>query len=122
MKKRSLSKFEVHIIHLCHHDFGGLSIKKAAEKTECSPETIETMLKEIKQKCPQLFPILTPQHQAILLMYDKHMSRASIAAALGISEQGLNKKMAFLRRYKFLLNRKPVRYEPLMDSRVKVRF
>ena len=122
MTKRTLSHFEEEVLRACHHDFGGLSIEEAAEEIECRPETIKLVLKRIERKCPQLFPILMPQHRAILLMYDKHMSRASIAVALGISEQGLHKEIAFLRKHKFLWNRKVDQYDPLMDSRVKERF
>lgn len=122
MTKRNLSHLEEKIIRLVHHDFDGLSIEEAAEKTKCSIETIETMLKRIEKVAPQLFPILNPQHRAILLMYDKHMSRASIAVALGISEQKLHKEIAFLRKHKFLWNRKVDQYDPLMDSRVRERF
>lgn len=122
MVKRNLSHFEEKVLRLVHHDFRGLSIKEAAEKTECSIETIEITLKRIEKIAPQLFPILTPKHRAILLMYDKHMSRASIAVALGVTEQGLYKEIAFLRKHKFLWNRKVDQYDPLMDSRVKIKF
>ena len=122
MEKRNLSHFEEKLLRLIHHDFDGLSIKEAAKKVGCSPETIETMLKRVEKLAPQLFPILTPQHRAILLMYDKHMSRASIAVALGVTEQKLHKEIAFLRKHKFLWNRKVDQYDPLMDSRVKTKF
>ena len=122
MTKRNLSKLEEEVIRLCHHDFGGLSIKEAAKKTYRHLGTVKLVLKRVEKKCPQLFPILTPQHRAILLMYDKHMSRASIAVALGVTEQGLHKEIAFLRKHKFLWNRKPDQYDPLMDSRVKTKF
>ena len=122
MEKRILSHLEEKILRLVHHDFGGFSIEEAAKKMGCSPETIETMLKQIERKCPQLFPILTPQHRAILLMYDKHMGRTSIAVALGVTEQKLHKKIAFLRKHKFLWNRKVDQYDPSMDGHVKERF
>lgn len=122
MTKRILSQLEEKIVRACHHDFKGLSIEEAADRIGLTPDEVKQKLKEIKQKTPQLFPILIPQHRAILLMYDKHMSRASIAVALGISEQELHKKIAFLRKHKFLWNRKPDQYDILMDSRVKERF
>ena len=122
MTKRNLSYLEEKLLQLVHHDFDGLSTKEAAERMKCSFKTIETMLKQIEKIAPQLFPILTPQHRAILLMYDKHMSRASIAVALGVTEQELHKEIAFLRKHKFLWNRKVDQYDPLMDSRVKERF
>jgi len=122
MTKRILSHFEETIIRWHHHDFVGLSLEETAHRVFTTVPELEQKLKEIKQKCPQLFPILTPQHRAILLMYDKHMSRASIAVALGISEQELHKKIAFLRKHKFLWNRKPDQYDPILDNKVKERF
>ena len=120
--KRILSKFEEHIIRLCHHDFGGLSIGDTAAKIDITVPKLRGKLRQIKRKCPQLFPILTPQCQAILMMYDKHMSRISIAAALGISEKSLIKKITFLREHKFLWDRKVDQYSPSMDSHVKIKF
>ena len=122
MEKRILSQLEEKIIRLVHHDFEGLSIDEAAEYMELTPDEVKQKLKEIEKLAPQLFPILNPQHRAILLMYDKHMSRTSIAVALGISEQDLNKEVAFLRKHKFLFNRKMDQYDTLMDGHVKERF
>lgn len=122
MKKRTIPQLEEKVLRACHHDFEGLSIKEAAKKIKCLPETIKLILKQIEKIAPQLFPILTSQHQAILLMYGKHISRASIAAALDISEERLNKKMAFLRKHKFLWNRKMDQYDPILDNKVKEKF
>lgn len=122
MEKRILSHFEEVIIRWHHHDFVGLSLKETAYRVFSTVPELEQKLKKIEKKAPQLFPILTPQHRAILLMYDKHMSRASIAVALSISEQELHKEIAFLRKHKFLWNRKLNQYDPLMDSRVKTKF
>lgn len=122
MKKRNLTQLEEKIIRLVHHEFGGLSTAEAAEKMELSPDEIKLILKQVRRKAKQLFPILTPQHRAILMMYDKHMSRASIAVALGISEQELHKEIAFLRQHKFLWNRKMDQYDSSMDGHVKTKF
>jgi len=122
MKKRNLTQFEEKTIRLCHHDFEGLSTAEAAKKLGCPPESIMSALRRIKKKAPQLFPILTPQHRAILLMYDKHMSVASMAKGLGISGDKLERKITFLREHKFLWNRKPDQYDPSMDGFVKERF
>lgn len=122
MKKRILSHLEEKIIRLVHHDFGGLSIDETALMLQLVPNEVRQRLREIEKLAPQLFPILTPQHRAILLMYDKHMSRASIAVALGITEQDLHKEIAFLRKHKFLFNRKMDQYDPLMGGHVKERF
>ena len=122
MKKRNLSHFEETIIRWHHHDFAGLSLEETAHRVFSTVPELKQKLKEIKKKAPQLFPILTPQHRAILLMYDKHMSRASIASALGISKPMLNKEITFLRKHKFLWNRKMDQYSPILDGQVKERF
>jgi len=122
MEKRILSQLEENIIRQHHHDFGGLSIAETAKKLGCSSESIKAALRRIKKKAPQLFPILTPQHRAILMMYDKHMNRASIATALGITKKQLSTKVAFLRKHNFLWNRTIDQYDPLMDSQVKTKF
>lgn len=122
MAKRNLTRLEEEVIRLCHHDFEGLSIEEAAKKTYRSPRTIESALAKAKKKAPQLFPILTPQHRAILMMYDKHMSVASISVALDISRDKLERKITFLRKHKFLWNRKMDQYSPLMDNNVKTKF
>lgn len=122
MKKRVLSHFEETIIRWHHHDFAGLSLEETAHRVFSTVPELKQKLKEIKKKCPQLFPILTPRHRAILLMYDKHMSRVSIATALGISGLELHKEVAFLRKHKFLWNRKVDQYSPLVDGQVKIKF
>ena len=122
MEKRILSHFEETIIRWHHHDFVGLSLEETAHRVFSTVPELKQKLKEIKKKAPSLFPILTPQHRAILLMYDQHMSRASIVAALGITEQKLHKEVAFLRKHGFLWNRKMDQYSPLLDDKVKERF
>ncbi len=122
MSKRNLSHFEETIIRWHHHDFVGLGLEETARMVSSTVPELKRKLKQIEKKAPTLFPILTPQHRAILLMYDKHMSRASIAVALSISEQDLHKEIAFLRKHKFLWNRKPDQYDSLMDNRVKTKF
>lgn len=122
MKKRVLTHFEEQIIRLVHHDFGGMSIEDAAIKIEVTQTVIRRTLNRLRHKVPQLFPILTPQHRAILLMYDKHMSRKSIVAALSMTEKQLGREVTFLRKHGFLWNRKPDQYSLLMDGWVKRKF
>ena len=122
MTKRNLSHLEEVIIKWHHHDFVGLGLGETARLVSLTVSELKQKLKQIEKKAPTLFPILTPQHRAILLMYDKHMSRASIAVALGVTEQKLHKEIAFLRKHKFLWNRKVNQYDPLMDGSVKERF
>ena len=120
--KRTITKQEEKLLRLVHQDFGGYSLDNAAAKMDISVKEAKRILSKIEKIMPQLFPILTPQHKAILLMYDKHMSRASIAVALGITEQDLHKEITFLRKHKFLWNRKMDQYDPILDNKVKEKF
>jgi len=122
MENRILSHYEETIIRWHHHDFAGLSLEETAHRVFSTVPELKQKLREIKRKAPSLFPILTPQHRAILLMYDKHMDRTSIAAALNITERKLNKEVTFLRKHKFLWNRKMDQYSPLMDGQVETKF
>ena len=120
--KRILTEDEETAIRLCHHDFGGESIEDAATYMGQSVDEVQQLLCDAQRKAPQMFPILTPQHRAILTMYDLHVSRKAIAEGLGITLATLEKRVVFLRRHGFLWNRKPDQYRPSMDGEVKERF
>ena len=120
--KRRLSYEQEQVIRLCHHDHQGLSIEGAAIKMGVLVKDIRQFLRSAKRIAPQLFPILTPQHRAILMMYDQHQSRKAVAAALGITLPVLKRRVKFLRKHGFLRSRKVERYQPHMDNQVKQRF
>jgi DNA-directed RNA polymerase specialized sigma24 family protein len=121
--ERSLTQDEETAIRLCHHDFGGGSIEDAAVYMDRPVGEVKQLLRDAQHKTPQMFPILTPQHRAILTMYDQHISRKAIAAALGISFRQVKTRVEFLRRHGFLWDRKPDQYRPgLHDSQIKEKF
>ena len=109
-------------IRLCHHDHMGVSIENAAATMKVTVDEFKKLLRGAKRKAPQLFPILTPQHRAVLAMYDQGISRAAIAEGLDITLPVLKRRVAFLRRHGHLRDRKMVRYQPHMDSQVKEKF
>ena len=119
---RILSLKQEQVIRLVHHDHEGLSIEFAAHKMNTTTEKIKRLLSQAKRKAPQMFPILTPQHRAILALYDQHMSRKAIAAGLDITMDALKRRVEFLRRHGFLFNRTMKQYRPSMDGLVKTKF
>jgi len=120
--KRRLSHEQEQVIRLCHHDHQGLSIESAAIKMGVLAKDVRQLLRSAKRIAPQLFPILTPQHRTILMMYDQHQSGKAVAAALDITLPVLKRRVKFLWKHGFLRNRKVKRYQPHMDSQVKQRF
>lgn len=121
MCKRTLSHLEEKIIRAVHHDFEGLSIKEVAQQNDLTVKEVKTILTDIEQKAPQLFPILTPRQRAIMDMYNQHESQQVIAEALGIAPRTLRHDVTFLRERGFLWG-KPDQYRPSMDGNVKHKF
>ena len=55
-----ITNSEIKAYRLRHHDFDGLSVMATAESMKCTPRRVQQLLKNLKVKAPQLFPILTP--------------------------------------------------------------
>ncbi len=121
--KRNLTPNEEQAIRLIHHDFGGVSIEDAAIYMDRTVRAVQRLLHSAEKKAPQMFPILTPEHRAILAMHDQDISREAMAVGLGITEDQLEARIAFLREHKFLRN-KPVvaAYKESMDAHVVEKF
>ncbi len=119
---RVISSEEERAVRLCHHDHEGKTIESAAATMGVTTKEVRRLLRCAKYKAPQLFPILTPQHRAILAMYAQGISRDAITEGLGITLPMLVKRVAFLRKHGHLQDRKMVRYRPHMDNQVKEKF
>lgn len=119
---RVLSHEQERALRLVHHDHGGQSVESAAAMMGVTVKGIKKLLRSAKRLAPQMFPILTPEHRAILLMRDQHMSNATIAAGLHLTLPMLKRRIAFLRTHEFLRNCKIVRYQPNMDGDVVEKF
>lgn len=123
MDERIITEREEEAIRLCHHDHGGYCADDAARIMGITPKEVKALLRLVKRKAPQLFPMLTPRQQTILRLYDQQLDRVTIAKLLGITIIMLAKDIRFLRRHKFLVNNIFVRYEPnKYDDQVKERF
>lgn len=78
-----ITKDEIQCYRLRHHNFKGLTTKETAEKMKIAPEKVRTLLKSLRAKAPQLFPILTyRQHLVYWLYAKKGLSRHRIAVYL----------------------------------------
>lgn len=119
---RVLSHEQERAIRLCHHDHMGESVYTTALMMGITTKEVKQLLRSAKRLAPQMFPILTPQHRAILMMYDQHHSREVIATALDITLPMLKRRVRFLRKHGFLRNRKVKRYQSHMDSQVVQKF
>ncbi len=120
--KRNLTPNEETAIRLVHHDHGGESVQDAAVYMGCTVKAVQRLLRNVERKTPQLFPILMPQHRAILAMRDQHISYEAMMAGLGITKKKLKTMIAFLRGHGFLFNRGMDQYRPSMDGEVKTKF
>lgn len=120
--ERVLTQDEETVIRLCHQDFDGMSVETAATQMGRSVRVVKSLLKNVKHKAPQMFPIITPRQRAIIKMYDRHMSRKVVMARLGIGITTLKKEVTFLREHKLLRNRKLDQYRNWMDGDVKEKF
>lgn len=121
--KRNLTKAEEKVIRLNHHDFKGLTINETARILQVQPAHVRDLLRSVKQKAPQLFPILTPRQVAVLRGYENKASQEVIAAGLGVAVKSVKRIVTFLRKHKFLVNKpKVIAYTPLQDGQIVQKF
>ena len=66
---RQITKQEEQAYRLCHHEFEGKTIKEAAVLMSIHVSKVRRLLKSMKRKSPQLFPILTKRQYMILKLY-----------------------------------------------------
>ena len=58
-EKRIITERQEEAIRLCHHDFGGLTKTKAAEKMGITHQAVTKLLAKVEKVAPQLFPLVT---------------------------------------------------------------
>ena len=84
--KRVMSQREEQVYRLRHHAFSGLSPSEAAKRLGMTVTSIGRILKGLKKKAPQLFPILTCKQADIYYLYVRvGLSRGEIVRYLNIS-------------------------------------
>lgn len=70
--KRVISEHEERVYRLCHHEFGGMTVAEAAKKLGMGMTHVRAVLRRLKHKAPQLFPILTKKQWNIYKLYTEH--------------------------------------------------
>lgn len=67
--ERHITENEERCYRLRHHNFAGLTTRETAKRMKISPDTVRTLLKSLRAKAPQLFPILTQRQYLIYGLY-----------------------------------------------------
>ena len=123
MDERIITEQEEQAIRLCHHDHDGCPTDDAARVMGITSTEVKALLRSVKRKAPQLFPILSPRQRAILDLSNHNFSRTTIASALSLTPRVVKRETEFLCAHRFLIERKIERYDPAKhDEQVKERF
>lgn len=81
-----ITKNEIQCYRLRHHEFAGFTTMETAKIMKITSDRVRLLLKNLKAKAPQLFPILTYRQYLVYWLYTKKgLSRYKIAAYLGIT-------------------------------------
>ena len=88
--QRKITGHEIKVYRLCHHEFEGRTVKDTAYAMSISEGKVRRLLKSLKRKAPQLFPILTKRQYAIYQLYVNHgYSQLTIAAHLRTTQSNI---------------------------------
>lgn len=119
-----LTQQEQNVIRLCHHEFKGLSRKRAAKELGITESRVGQLLRSTKRKTPQLFPILTYDQNKIYRLVNQGWTHEKIAHKFNTTVITVNNIVAGLKRKGVVINKRPktVRYEKWMDKQVVERF
>lgn len=126
--KRLITEDEERCYRLRHHSFAGFTIGETAKIMRTSPKRIWGLLKSLKAKAPQLFPIITSQQFLIYQLYvDKGLSQYKIAAYLHTTQSNISAILNRLRKKgmffpKFYGLGDTATYESGMDNHILWKF
>lgn len=96
--RSKITKDEEKAYRFCHHEFQGQSVAAAAILMSVSESKVRSLLKSLKRKAPQLFPILTKRQCAIWKLYVEHgCTQRAIAIALNTTQQYVEKTLQRIR-------------------------
>ena len=122
-----ITKRQEQAYRLCHHEFGGLSQTDAAKKMNISQPRVNELLAIVRQKAPQLFPILTATQDKVLHMVLVDGFRYfEVAEKLGITISAVGNCVAILKEKGVIFaegkTRGAIRFEEYMSDQVKEKF
>ncbi|GAH13950.1 unnamed protein product [marine sediment metagenome] len=119
-----LTKLEIRVIKLVHHDGCGLSHREAAAGLGISRQRVDAIINQVESKVPSLFPILTRmQKQVADLLYDG-ATQLTIAMHLELKAHRIARIVQQLHRkgYDFTSRKKCIGYKDWMDSQIVEKF
>lgn len=91
---RTVTKLEEQAYRLCHHDFDGLTVAEAAIRMELREHIVRRLLKSLKRKAPQLFPILSKRQFLIYkLRTEKGHTQQEIAGILRTTQSNVQEAL-----------------------------
>ena len=123
--KRLITEYEEQVYRLRHHNHEGLTAREVAEKLNISPERVNQILRSLKAKAPQLFPLLAKQQTKIYkLITEQGMTYPQVAAILRISPHTIEQSVKAMKTRGIHFQPRPTtrQYEPHMDENVKRKF
>jgi len=85
-----ITEQEQRAYRLCHHEFEGLTVEQAAKVMKVHVATIYRLLDSLKQKTPQLFPILSQYQWTVYKMFvDEGLPQHRIAEKFGVTREDI---------------------------------
>jgi len=122
--KRNLTAREEHAFRLVHQSFRGLQKQSAANIMNITVGRFNQILRSVRTKAPQLFPILTKRQHQVSELLDGGIRRCGIARILGLTLKQVDSTIAQLHKLGVYEYHRPktVQYEPSMDGKVKRQF
>lgn len=121
--RRAITENEEKCYRLRHHDFAGLTTKETAKKMNITVEKVRLLLKSLKAKAPQLFPILTYRQQLIRWLYmDKGLPQHKIAKCLSTTQSNISVIIKRAQIPEFSGFGNMVAYEQGMDNHIIYKF
>lgn len=104
-----------------HHDFKGFTVKRTAFIMGITQRRVNQLLQSLKQKAPQLFPILTKQQADVLyLITELGLTHEQVGWRLLISEEAVAGVVRTLRKKDMQIRRRskmdPKRFDIYIDG------
>ena len=123
-----ITRIEATVYRHCHHEFGGKTVADTATILSMSESTVRRLLKSLKTKAPQLFPILNRNEFAIYKMVtEQGLTQEQIAILFNTTQSSIQGVTQNLKDRGMLgldvqgLG-KTVSYDSSMDKHVKQKF
>ena len=125
--ERKIIKLEEQAYRLVHHEHGGLTIREAAIKMKLREHIVRRLLKSMKSKAPQLFPMLTKRQYQIYQCYvERGLSQFTIAAMLNTTQPAIQATLDRMKKKGMpgidINGATTVRYDPSQDRYIKRKF